>query len=45
MTVDLTKLEFDIIALATGFDNPTHFNRVFRRLAGCTPTAWRQRPA
>lgn len=32
------------IALATGFDNPTHFNRVFRRIAGCSPTAWRAGP-
>lgn len=40
-----TQQRITAIALATGFDNPTHFNRVFRRLAGCTPTAWRQRPA
>ncbi|MBN8525651.1 MAG: PocR ligand-binding domain-containing protein [Planctomycetes bacterium] len=38
-----TEQRITAIALATGFDNPTHFNRVFRRIAGCTPTAWRRR--
>lgn len=33
------------IALATGFDNLTHFNRVFRRFAGQSPSAWRRAAA
>lgn len=31
------------IALACGFGDLSHFNRVFRRLVGCAPRQWRQR--
>lgn len=30
------------VALACGFGDLSHFNRVFRRLTGSTPRAWRQ---
>jgi AraC-like DNA-binding protein len=30
-------------ALASGFQDLSHFNRVFRRLCGCSPRAWRKR--
>ena len=33
------------IALAAGFENLSNFNRVFRRLRGCTPRAFRRRLA
>jgi AraC-like DNA-binding protein len=33
------------ICLASGFDNLSHFNRLFRRLKGCTPTQYRRRAA
>ena len=31
------------IALACGFNDLTYFNRTFKRITGCTPTAWRQK--
>lgn len=31
------------IAFETGFNNLTHFNRVFRKLEGCAPGRWRAR--
>jgi AraC family transcriptional regulator len=30
------------VALATGFADPVHFGRTFRKLAGSTPAAWRR---
>jgi AraC-like DNA-binding protein len=33
------------IAMAAGFENLSNFNRVFRRLRGCTPRAFRRRLA
>jgi AraC-like DNA-binding protein len=30
-------------ALASGFQDISHFNRVFRRLSGCSPREWRRR--
>jgi AraC family transcriptional regulator len=30
------------IALDTGFADQSHFCRVFRRIAGTTPTAWQR---
>jgi len=31
------------VALESGFNNIQHFNRVFRRLKHCTPSAWHKR--
>jgi AraC-like DNA-binding protein len=31
------------VAIESGFENLSHFNRVFRRLRGCTPREFRQR--
>lgn len=37
-----TRQEITAIAHAVGFADSSHFARVFRRLAGCSPLAWRQ---
>ncbi len=31
------------IAMSSGFDNLTHFGRVFKQLTGCTPTQYRKK--
>ncbi|MDD5705218.1 MAG: PocR ligand-binding domain-containing protein [Kiritimatiellae bacterium] len=37
-----SKLRVTEIAFETGFQSPTHFNRIFRAIAGCSPSAWRE---
>ncbi|HET8725651.1 MAG TPA: AraC family transcriptional regulator [Anaeromyxobacteraceae bacterium] len=34
-------LSISDVALRTGFATPSHFSSTFRRIAGCTPRAWR----
>jgi AraC-like DNA-binding protein len=41
LLVDLTARVIDV-ALAAGYDNPQHFSRAFRQLAGVSPTAYRR---
>lgn len=38
-----TELTVTYIAHRSGFGSVTQFNRIFRRLKGCTPSQWRQR--
>lgn len=40
--LDDTQQTITEIALQTGFNNLTHFNRVFRKIAGCSPSEYRQ---
>jgi AraC family transcriptional regulator len=39
------ELSLAEIALAAGFTDQSHFTRVFRRLTGTTPAAFRRKPA
>ncbi|MGM0586612.1 MAG: GlxA family transcriptional regulator, partial [Pseudomonadota bacterium] len=41
--LERTDLPSDEIAAEVGYEDPAHFRRVFRRLAGVTPGAYRQR--
>jgi AraC-like DNA-binding protein len=38
-----THMPASDIALAIGFDEPTHFGKLFRRKEGCTPGEFRDR--
>ncbi len=38
-----TDIPVEDIALSTGFNTPLYFSRVFKKHAGCTPTAFRNR--
>lgn len=40
-----TQSSVTTIALEAGFDDLSYFNRVFRKQAGCSPTAYRERAA
>lgn len=37
-----TRCSITDVAMATGFDSPSHFASCFRRHVGLTPTAWRR---
>jgi AraC-like DNA-binding protein len=34
-----------VVGHQVGFENPQHFMKVFKKLAGCTPGAYRERHA
>jgi AraC-like DNA-binding protein len=39
-----TELSVEQVGDRVGYPNPAAFSRVFRRLAGCSPTRWRREP-
>jgi AraC-like DNA-binding protein len=44
MLVETESSSLDI-AFATGYEDPSHFARAFKRLAGCSPREYRRRSA
>jgi AraC family transcriptional regulator of arabinose operon len=38
-----TQLSVQVVAGRVGYDDPLYFSRIFSRLVGCSPTAYRQR--
>ena len=45
LLVENTRLTIAEISEKSGFQSPSHFNRLFKEKAGCTPTQWRKREA